>query len=324
MIRVRNGFIPVISLVVALAACGGGGGSDTPIAPSQLFVVDQADAAIASFPSLDVAPGSAPRGRVLTGFPQLGNNVAYDAASDVLYVPSGGLGTRPSVVSVIPNASAAQGAAAPARTITLPADVGYPLTVFLDRANDRLYVGGEGTYEGHVVVIEHASAAQGVVTPQRDIVINEGVASFAIDRSRRVLYVVNSNMGVHAYAGVDAANGPVQPTRNFGTTLAASGIAVDEANDRVYVAGDFWPSGPRGVHWIDGASAASGYAIPGSVAIPGAAWVTLDGAHDRLYVGAGSAAYVLGEASALGAGASAPAAVAMGPEGSRILGFAFP
>jgi len=123
---------------------------------------------------------------------------------------------------------------------------------------------------------------------------------------------------VHVYTNVDTASGALTPARVVSGVVSASGLAVDTARDRLYVA-----DVSAGIRFVGSASASS-TTTAGTVPIPNAHFATVDAANDRLYVGAYDKAYILDGASALVDGTLPKAAVgALAPAGSSIMGFAF-
>jgi len=305
--------VAVFLSVVFLSACGGGGGSaGSSDPPNVLFAVDIAHSAIGAFPTLNPAAGSSVSGHVISGVNHLGHGLAYDAARDELYAIAADR------IVVFAHASTAGAGATPSRSITPPAGFVWMSSLYLDRTNDRLYVGGGRTYDGQIVVFAHASTASGAVVPERTMTINEGVNYFAIDPVKSMLYVVNSVVGVHVYANSDTATGLLQQTRGINVS-GGNGVAVDPLRDRVYVSDVF-----HGVHLITQASTASP-TIAGTMVLANAQFVTLDAANDRLYVGAYDKAYIFNQASLLGPGSSPAAGVALlAPSGSSVAAFAFP
>jgi len=195
------------------------------------------------------------------------------------------------------------------------------VNVYLDKASDTLYVGGNSTYSGSIAVISKASTLNGVVTPDRVLNFPSGVNHFAIDTTRDVLYVVNSLQGVHVFRNFSASTG------GFGDVHigeGGSGLALDQARNRLYVANVF-----NGVQVIDNASTAAGGAAAGYLnfatggGFSNTQFVSYDPSYDRLYIGAYTKAYVLNSASSLRAGSLLVAATT-GPAGSSLAGFAFP
>jgi len=300
-----------LAALLTLSACGGGGGGNSGGGSGNvLFVADINHGVVAAFPTLDPPAGSTVSGYTIS-VPLLGLSLAYKAEADELYTASG------SSVAVYANASRAKGSPSPARTITLQGVnlVGTPV-IYLDKTHDVLYIGGTRTYDGAIAAVSHASTASGSVTPDRTMTFSAGVNFFTVDPGRSVLYVLNSLAGVHVYQDADTADGAM--TQSHGWPSSGTGLAIDPVNDRLYVSDPV-----RGIQIVDKASSSSG-SQAGTLAIPSAHYVTLDAGNDRLYVGAYTSAYIINNASALGAGSQVPAALSVASEGSSIAGFAFP
>ena len=305
-----------LAALLTLSACGGGGGGNSGGGNSGgdsgnvLFVADINNGVVAAFPTLNPPTGSAVSGETIS-VPLLGPSLAYRAESDELYTASG------SSVAVYANASRAKGSPSPARTITLQGVdlVGMPV-IYLDKTHDVLYVGGTRTYDGAIAAISHASTANGPVTPDRTMTFSAGVNFFTVDPVRSVLYVLNSLAGVHVFQHADTAAGAM--TQSHDWSSSGTGLAIDPVNDRLYVSDPI-----MGLQVVGQASSSSGFQA-GTLAIPSAHYVTLDAGNDRLYVGAYTSAYIINNASTLGAGSQVPAALTMAPNGCSIAGFAFP
>jgi len=110
---------------------------------------------ISVFDSASTVDGSstAPN-RTITPNPASGvGGIFLDAANDRLYVASGSAST----VMVFNTASAANGATAPARTMTFPSTI---TSVFVETVNDRLYAVSLAA----IYVLSSASTASGTVT----------------------------------------------------------------------------------------------------------------------------------------------------------------
>lgn len=137
-----------------------------------------------------------------------------DTRRDVLYV------------SVIDGILAFDGAAtidgnvAPARHLTGAANglgIGSPdLRLFLDEANDRLYV----TVQQGVLVFDRVSTLTGDVAPSREL--EGGSTGFgylwgiAVDIEHDILYVADEmSNAVHVFDGADSLAGNVAPTRRL-------------------------------------------------------------------------------------------------------------
>ena len=163
----------MLSSVLGLTACGGSGGtygsgggsaSGSAAAPSKLFGADSTDTVIGSLANPNPAAGPLTVDRVIgptspyffnyAGFSTNIRSLALDTTRDYLYVGNGTL------VLVFHGASMAHG--------DLFADakfgpIGNTGSMFLDAANDRLYVGDD---VNDVKVFSGASTASGTPTPR--------------------------------------------------------------------------------------------------------------------------------------------------------------
>lgn len=305
-----------LAALLTLSACGGGGGGNSGgDSGNVLFVADINHGVVAAFPTLDPPAGSTVSGSTIS-VPLLGPSLAYKAEADELYTAS--YTALESCVAVYANASHAKGSPSPARTITLQGvNLVRTPVIYLDKTDDVLYIGGTRTYDGIIAAISHASTASGSVTPDRTMTFSAGVNFFTMDPVGHVLYVLNSLSGVHVYQHADTADGAM--TQSHGWSSSGTGLAIDPVNDRLYVSDPV-----RGIQIVDKASSSSLGFQAGTLAIPSAHYVTLDAGNDRLYVGAYTSAYIINNASALGASSQVPAALSVASEGSSIAGFAFP
>jgi hypothetical protein len=268
----------------ALSATSSSDGA-APASAARLFVPDLAHPAISALPVPD--PGAALAGVTLRTRGPNGNNVQVDAARDELYAIAG------RCITVVAGASTATSASVPARSFPLPASMRRARTLFLDAANDVLYVGGDGADgAGEIVAWSGAHLLQGAATsPTRVMLIDGGVAFFTIDVLRERLYVVNALSGVQVFASVDTASGALLPVSTI--AVVGTGLAIDSARDRLYVADAF-----AGLMLVDQASTGAPV-ITAALAIDDARFVAVDPAADRAYVSAGGALYVIDNASAL-------------------------
>src|SRR6266487_4331303 len=141
----------MLSSALGLAACGGGGyggGSNVPssAAPSKLFAADSTDRVVGSLANPDPATGSLMVDRVIgptspyfynyAGFSMNIGSLALDTTRDYLYVGNG------TSILVFHSASVANGDLVTNATI---GPIGKTGSMFLDAANDRLYVGDDNT-----------------------------------------------------------------------------------------------------------------------------------------------------------------------------------
>lgn len=311
--------LAAVLCAAALTACGGGGAeepatssatgaraaafaatAETGVGALRLFVPDTAHAAIVAADGLEPDAGAAFAALSVATPAAVGNNVQLDAARDELYAISGH-----SVVAYAA-ADALASTSTPSRTLALPASLAAPRTLFLDTANDLLYVGGDtAAGDGEIVVYASAHTATGMsAKPARLLFVDGGVSFFTIDPLRQRLYVVNRAAGVHVFANADTASGVLAVTTTI--PVLGTGLAVDSARDRLYVADLF-----AGLILVDQASAATPV-VTATLSIDDARYVAVDSAADRAYVSASGNLYVIDNASELTAATTlnAPATAA--------------
>ncbi len=309
--------LSALAAALALAACGGGGGAGTssdqaaaidtdgrPVAQSaaratattqRLFIPDPGRNALMALATATPAAGSTLTGAALATLGAVGNNVQVDAARDELYVLAG------RAVNVYAGAATLAANAAPVRSFVLPASLRTPRTLYLDTANDVLYVGGDTLAGlGEILAWNYAHTVRGMpATPARALFVDGGVAFFTVDAQRRRLYVANAASGVQVIADVDTAAGMLRPLATI--PVLGTGLAVDAAHDRLYVADMF-----AGLILVDQASTAAPV-VASTISIDDARYVAYDAAHDRLYVSASNELYTLDDAATLTPTAALPA-----------------
>lgn len=205
----------------------------------------------------DIAPCRTLSGAAtLLDFPRA---LAVDADRDILYISN--LGTNSILVYENASQSATQGDLAPTRTITAHSDSSQPESmlnlpegVFIDSANDRLYVINAGGNHPAVFIYENASARSGGTLPDRVLVGQSTQLSSPIGIDLSVsqdrLYVLNNNNTNNGSTAVmvfdrfntqcAAARCDFAPTRVITgdkTGLAnPAGIAFDPTHQIVYIA----------------------------------------------------------------------------------------
>ncbi|MEP6505204.1 MAG: hypothetical protein ABJD97_17830, partial [Betaproteobacteria bacterium] len=235
------------SLVAACALVGCGGGtelrsdqatavdaSNRPVAQSatrdvasvqRLFIPDPGRTALLALPTAPPAAGTTVSGTALATPGAIGNNVQVDTARDELYALAG------RTVNVYANASTLAADAQPVRSFALPPSLRTPRTLYLDTANDVLYVGGDTLAGlGEILAWNYAHTVRGTpATPARALFVDDGVAFFTIDTLRRRLYVANATTGVQVFANVDTAAGLLHPLATI--AVLGTGLAVDPARD---------------------------------------------------------------------------------------------
>ena len=322
------GVLVATVLAGALGACGGGGDSAGGGGPSSdpyvLFATDLSSGTIAAFTTLDPSAGQSLTAHIVKT-QEGGTGIAYDAVHDDLYALRVDAHLTATTIDVFAHASTMASGAAPSRSIQVPGfRVGVDASIALDTTRDELWVGGStdstGNDLGRLAVVAHASSANGSVTPSRDIGGLPNFATFALDRLHAVLYLGGGGGGPHGIYVYENASAlvtgtPLTRTINGVDGRAPALMAVDEQRDILYV-----PDSTAGLGVVRNASTAT--QTVARLAVP-CLTVAVDSAHDRVYVGAFSNAYVFDDASTLTSSSTVPA-VAVQAAGASIYSFAFP
>jgi len=134
--------------------------NDTGSTTHQIMVFDNADTVTIAGPSRTITPTVAAVNLAVGG-------VALDATRDLLYVAPG---TGVNGIMVFGTASTANGAIAPAKTLTITSATGI-LKVAVDAVHDRLYAVGSN---GHVYLIEAVSTLSSGVATAKDASLSNG------------------------------------------------------------------------------------------------------------------------------------------------------
>lgn len=133
------------------------------------------------------------------------------------------------------NALTANGNATPAASIVgANTTLNFPGFMTLDTANDSLYIADTGDLS--VVIYDGISTKSGNVAPSR--IITGTLVSptdVSLDKVRNLLYVAD-DLEIFVYASASTANGTPAPVRDLTVPFQLSGIYIDGANDRLYVA----------------------------------------------------------------------------------------
>lgn len=166
------------------------------------------------------------------------------------------------------NAFTVSGNATPAATIVgTNTTFNFPNFMTLDTANDSLYIAD--TNDLSVVIYDSISTKNGNIAPSRIIA---GVAAnllsptdVSLDKVKNLLYVAD-DLDIHVYASASTVNGNQAPVRDLTVPFQLSGIFIDGANDRLYVA----DQAGNAVAVYDHASTLNG-AITANRAVQGAA-----------------------------------------------------
>jgi hypothetical protein len=141
----------------------------------------------------------------------------------------------------------------------------FPGFMTLDAANDSLYIAD--TNDLSVVIYDGISTKSGNVAPSRIItgsLLNP--TDVSLDKVRNLLYVAD-DLEIVVYASASTANGTPTPVRDLSVIFQLSGIFIDGANDRLYVA----DSNGNSVAVYDHASTLASGPITANRAVQGAA-----------------------------------------------------
>ncbi len=309
----------MLSSLLGLAACGGGyggGGGNLPVAAaaSKLFAADSTHSVIGSLANPDPATGSLAVDRVIgptppyfynyAGFSMNIGSLALDTTRDYLYVGNG------TSILVFHGASMANGDLFTNATI---GPIGNTGSMFLDAANDRLYVGDDNT---DVKVFSGASTASGTPTPRHITGMTLPIHGVAVDTGRNILYVSNDTTTpslshqISVFDNADTVT-TAAPNRTITPTVSTvnqpvGGISLDATHNALYVAPG---SSGNGIMVFSTASTADGPIAPAKTltitSAPGILSVLVDSVNDRLYaVGSNGHIYLVEAASTLSSGAA--------------------
>ncbi len=133
-------------------------------------------------------------------------------------------------------ATAVSGNAKPAANISgTNTQINLPQYIFLDAANNRLYVANAGNSD--ILVFDNASTLNGNVNPTRTISSSNlsQPIDVAVDTTKDLMYVAD-NLEVAVFGTASTANGHVSALRVIQTGFQPGAILIDPANDRLFVA----------------------------------------------------------------------------------------
>jgi len=193
-----------------------------------------------------------------------GSPTPTPAATGKLYV----IDSNSNTLLRFDSALTANGNATPAATIVgTNTSFNFPGFMTLDTANDSLYIAD--TSDLSIVIYDGISTKSGNIAPSRTIA--GGAANLlnptdvSLDKVRNLLYVAD-DLEINVYASASTVNGNQAPVRVLTTAFQLSGIFIDGANDRLYVA----DQAGNAVAVYDHASTLNG-AITANRAVQGAA-----------------------------------------------------
>src|ERR1041385_8596112 len=152
------------------------------------------------------------------------------------------------------NAETATGNVAPVSTITgSSTQLSSPQHLFLDTANDRLYVANQG---GHsILVFDGVSALTGTLNLAPTRVISGASTNLVspiditLDPTNNLLYVADGT-SILVFAGATTVTGNTPPVRNINMGVSIGGLFLDATNNQLYVS----DPGDNAVDRLDSAS----------------------------------------------------------------------
>jgi hypothetical protein len=167
------------------------------------------------------------------------------------------------------NAESSNGNIAPVSTISgTNTQLSSPQHLFLDTANDRLYVANQGG--SSVLVFDGVSTQSGTINsaPTRAIFGNAtGLVApidVALDPVNNLLYVADGT-SILVFAGASTVNGNTPPVHNINMGVSIGGLFLDATNNQLYVS----DPGDNAVDRLDGANSQDVVGVVGG-AIAGA------------------------------------------------------
>ena len=285
-----------------------------------IFIGDRGNQKMAAIDTLTPAPGAL-AAKVFVTNEASWFDAAFDSTRNELYVAAF------DYINVYANASKLDGTITASRTIT-PAISGYNSLkrVFLDKANDRLYIGFKAPFSGGLAVFEQASKLNGTVAPSRIISGNISIDRWTLDLKRNLLYTSATDTAVadvYVYEHIDTFKGEATIARRISVPKVVERLSIDSSRDRLYMVTS---TSTGGAMILDGASKAAGTSAVTTFSLPTqnyASAVTIDAANDRLYLGFSAQAFFINDASKLTSSTGAAQAVAiMGPPNTTISYFA--
>jgi len=159
----------------------------------RLYIGDNVSSGVRVYNSASTQKNAPATDRFITGADAV-LGVQVDTTKNILYVSTVAAGPV-YTIRVYDSASTVDGAAAPNRTITPHINTtDQPVgAIFLDKANDRLYVAG-GT-NAQVMVFEGVSAKTGTVTPDKTLTFPFGaLKTVVVDTTHDRLYALGAGV----------------------------------------------------------------------------------------------------------------------------------
>ena len=157
------------------------------------------------------------------------------------------------------NASTATGSTPSAVISGPPTTLNSPQQIFLDEANDRLYVANQGN--GSVLVWDAVSTKSGQAAPTRSITgLTTNLVTpvaVAVDDGKDLLYVADGR-NVFVFTNASTANGSPVFARDIQVNFIVAGMFLDATNDRLFLA----DSGANAINIYNSASTLTALVAP--------------------------------------------------------------
>ena len=204
-----------VSPLRAISGIGNTGSLFLDAVNNRLYVGDDVNG-VKVFNGASMASGALAPNRTITG--DFGatfaiHGVAVDTTvKNILYVSNTNHTSSSDQISVFDGAGTVNGSNPPSRTIT-PNPASGVGGIFLDAANDRLYV-ASGSSASNVMVFDTASTANGSITPARTMTFPAAITSVVVDTVNDRLYAVSLG-AIYILNGASAASGSVTATAIF-------------------------------------------------------------------------------------------------------------
>jgi len=136
--------------------------------------------------------------------------------------------------------------ASTANGIVTPSTVSGPATLLgavngmaVDGMANRLFIANQQGAAGSILVFDNTSAKTGNVAPERVVTgsvtaLTSDPGPMVLDTSRDLLYVANPT-NIVLFSNASTMNGNVAPKSILNVAFVVSGLALDQANDQLFV-----------------------------------------------------------------------------------------
>ncbi len=243
-------------LLATLLGCSAGG-EPVPVATGLLYVVDRANKSVYVFDNVGTIDGGVDPVRTVSGDNTLIQSpaaAAVDGRRDVLYVAE----TSTEQILAFTQASVANGDLVPGRTYP---GVSRASALYSDISNNRLYAGD--AINRSVVAWDNITSLSSGTAPNRTIPLGYEPSGVFVDTQRDLLYVGDPALGsIKVYKNASTLAVAATPDNVIQDSdnpfLSIRSIAINTANDILFVSDDFIPS----VDMFDQASTLDGTIVP--------------------------------------------------------------